>query len=45
MAVKRRVGITKAFKKRASVYNFAISRGFEPEIINRALKEIEKDEN
>lgn len=33
------------FKKRASVYNFAISRGFEPEIINRALKEIEKDEN
>lgn len=32
-------------KKRASVYNFAISRGFEPEIINRALKEIEKDEN
>lgn len=29
------------FKKRASVYNFAISRGFEPELINRALKEIE----
>ena len=33
------------FKKRASVYNFAVSRGFEPELINRALKEIEKDEN
>ena len=30
------------FKKRASIYNFAISRGFEPELINRALKEIEK---
>ena len=30
------------FKKRASVYNFAVSRGFEPELINRALKEIEK---
>ena len=29
------------FKKRASVYNFALSRGFEPELINRALKEIE----
>lgn len=30
------------FKKRASVYNFAISRGFEPELINRVLKDIEK---
>ena len=28
------------FKKRASVYNFALSRGFEPELINKALKEI-----
>lgn len=28
------------FKKRASVYNFALSRGFEAELINRAFKEI-----
>ena len=28
------------FKKRASVYNFALSRGFEEELINKAFKEI-----
>ncbi len=28
------------FKKRASVYNFALSRGFEAELINKAFKEI-----
>lgn len=33
------------FKKKASVYNFALSRGFEPELINRALKEIDKNED
>lgn len=33
------------FKKRASIYNFAVSRGFESELINRVLREIEKDEN
>ncbi len=27
-------------KKRASIYNFALSRGFEPELINRALREL-----
>lgn len=27
-------------KKRASVYNFAISRGFEAELINKALREL-----
>ena len=30
------------FKRKASVYNFAVSRGFEPELINQALREIEK---
>ncbi|MBP3354201.1 MAG: RecX family transcriptional regulator [Bacteroidales bacterium] len=27
-------------KKRASIYNFALSRGFEPELINRALRKL-----
>ena len=41
---KEKGGI-KDFKQRASVYNFALSRGFEPELINSALKEFARDDD
>ena len=41
---KGKCGI-KDFKQRASVYNFALSRGFEPELINSALKEFARDDD